>query len=125
MFNCERVYGKDKACHFVAGILVAIVAYMLFGDIPAVIAGAYAGLIKETVDEYKFVNGTHATGGDFFDMFFTLFGTVATVIVIGSFSLIDPILPIKMSIWTFATILAVFGAGVWYVLSTKMQRTRR
>lgn len=104
------IRGQDKILHAVIGFIIAalffnfsvsfdVLIYKYTLDCtPAfqgIIMGTLAGLGKEAFDEYKFRNGKHPKGADFFDLFWTMAGAWSAIFLFGG------IIPavIKLTMW--------------------------
>lgn len=77
---CAKVPYGDKGCHYIAGLIIAIVAAPFIGPLYAFLLGVLIGLLKELLDEYNY------QGGDFFDFLTTAAGSLTGM---GIFIIID------------------------------------
>ena len=75
MIDCSKIPYTDKGCHFIAGFIIAIVFTFTLNPLWGLVMGVVAGIIKEAYDEYRY------GGGDFFDVFATVVGTFAGVVL--------------------------------------------
>ncbi len=93
MIKCNKIIGKDKGCHFIAGFIIALLpilfglSFSVFGVLItsptiAISFGVVAGVGKEVRDFLSY------GGFDFFDMFATIIGSVAFLFLYVIFSLI-------------------------------------
>ena len=79
MINCNFIPLKknaDKACHFMAGLIIAIVFSLLFTPVTGVFAGVFAGIAKEIYDEFTY------GGFDFWDLFATVSGSALGAVLV-------------------------------------------
>lgn len=78
--DCRKIPYGDKGCHFLVGLVIAVVVSLYLNPLYGLVAGAVVGVLKEAWDEHSY------GGGSFFDFFFTLGGTFLGAVLVGVFS---------------------------------------
>ena len=75
--NCSIVPLGDIGCHIIIGFTLALSFSFMFSSIIGLVVGFAAGVLKEAYDEFDY------GGGDFFDLFATMFGTTMGIFTYG------------------------------------------